>query len=79
MSHLLPPRSNEEVSQRDRPPPRRVTRALAQTEEYPLAQASRLSARFRLPHPVEAHDFPERGNINQHTFLVLAGTKEPRE
>jgi N-acetylhexosamine 1-kinase len=79
MSHPLPPRSNEEVSQRDRPPPRRVTRALAQTEEYPLAQASRLSARFRLPHPVEAHDFPERGNINQHTFLVLAGTKEPRE
>lgn len=58
---------------------RRVTRALTQSEEHPLAQASRLAARFRLAHPVEVHDFPERGNINQHTYLVFAGTPEPRE
>jgi hypothetical protein len=25
------------------------------------------------------HDFPDKGNINQHTFLVLAGSREPRE
>jgi N-acetylhexosamine 1-kinase len=65
--------------ERERPGPRRVTRALTQSEEHPLSQASRLSSRFRLAHPVEVHDFPEKGNINQYTFLVLAGTKEPRE
>jgi N-acetylhexosamine 1-kinase len=58
---------------------RRVTRVLTQSEEYPLAQASRLCSRFRLAHPVEAHDFPEKGNINQHTFLVLAGRSRPSE
>ena len=59
--------------------PRRVTRALTYGEEYPLAQASRLSSRFRLEHPVEVHDFPEKGNINQHTFLVFAGPSKPTE
>lgn len=69
----------------DQPPggaataPRRVTRALTSSEEHPLAQASRLSSRFRLARPVEVHDFPERGNINQHTFVVAAGTPAPRE
>jgi hypothetical protein len=58
---------------------RRVTRALTQSEEDPLAQASRLAARFQLERPVEVHDFPERGNINQHTYLVFAGTPQPRE
>jgi hypothetical protein len=28
---------------------------------------------------VEVHDFPEKGNINQYTFLVVAGASEPRE
>jgi hypothetical protein len=28
---------------------------------------------------VEVHDFPEKGNINQHTFLVLAGAGQPQE
>jgi len=59
--------------------PRRVTRVLTQTEEYPLAQASRLCSRFRLEHPQEVHDFPEKGNINQHTFLVFAGRPAPSE
>ena len=57
--------------------PRRITRLFAHSEEYPLAQASRLSSRFRLAHPVEVHDFPEKGNINQHTFLVFAGPSKP--
>ena len=58
---------------------RRVTRALTYSEEHPLAQASRLSSRFRLAHPVEVHDFPDKGNINQHTYVVCAGTPAPRE
>lgn len=58
---------------------RRVTRALTQSEEHPLAQASRLAARFRLARPVEVHDFPERGNINQHTYLVLAGPRQEQQ
>ena len=58
---------------------RRVTRALTYSEEHPLAQASRLSSRFRLARPVEVHDFPEKGNINQHTYVVTAGTPAPRE
>ena len=69
------------IDERGRPRPalRRITRALTQTEEYPLAQASRLCSRFRLASPVEVHDFPEKGNINQLTFLVFAGTPRPAE
>jgi hypothetical protein len=48
-------------------------RSLSVSEEYPVAQASRLASRFRLPSPVEACDFPEKGNINQHTYLLFAG------
>ncbi len=59
--------------------PRRITRVLTPSEEHPLAQASRLASRFRLARPVEAHDFPEKGNINQHTFIVCAGPRAPRE
>jgi hypothetical protein len=62
-----------------RPVLRRITRVLTHSEEYPLAQASRLSSRFRLAHPVEVHDFPEKGNINQHTFLVFAGPSKTEE
>jgi hypothetical protein len=51
-----------------------VTRALTFSEEHPLAQASRLASRFRLARPVEVHDFPDKGNINQHTFVVSAGS-----
>jgi hypothetical protein len=35
--------------------------------------AAGLTSRFDLPSPIEVHDFPEKGNINQNTFLVLAG------
>ena len=59
--------------------PRRVTRPLTPTDEHPLVQASRLASRFRLAHPIEVHDFPEKGNINQHTFVVRAGRGTPRE
>jgi hypothetical protein len=79
MSHRAQRDSPGDTLDRKRPALRRVTRALAQGEEYPLAQASRLSSRFRLAHPVEVHDFPEKGNINQHTFLVFAGAKKPQE
>ncbi len=52
---------------------RRVTRALSISEEYPVAQANRLASRFRLQPPIEAYDFPEKGNINQHTYLLTGG------
>ena len=79
MSHRAQHSSPEDAAGRERPVLRRVTRALTQSEEYPLAQASRLSSRFRIAHPVEVHDFPDKGNINQHTYLVFAGTPNPRE
>ncbi|MBN1444176.1 MAG: phosphotransferase [Planctomycetes bacterium] len=47
------------------------------TDEYPLALAARVASRFRLPSPVEAFDFPEKGNINQQTFLIESGRGEP--
>jgi len=47
------------------------------SEEYPTAMAARIVSQFELPFPVEAYDFPEKGNINQHTFLIQAGTDVP--
>jgi len=79
MSHPVQRDSTRQSPEREGPPLRRVTRALTQSEEYPLAQATRLAARFRLAHPVEVLDFPERGNINQHTYLVFAGAPALRE
>ena len=49
----------------------------AVSEEYPTAMAARIVSHFDLPRPVEAYDFPEKGNINQHTFLIQAGTDSP--
>ncbi len=48
-------------------------RSLCISEEHPLAQAHRIAARFDLPTPLEVYDFPDKGNINQSTFLVCAG------
>lgn len=59
--------------------PRRITRAVTLNEEHPLALASRLASRFDLPRPVEVIDFPDKGNINQYTFIVSAGSGTPRE
>lgn len=59
--------------------PRRVTKVLTHNEEYPLAQASRLASHFSLARPVEVHDFPDKGNINQHTYVVEAGSGSRRE
>jgi hypothetical protein len=53
--------------------PLRAARSLSISEEYPLAQAGRLASVFSLPAPIEAFDFTEKGNINQHTYLLLAG------
>jgi len=38
--------------------------------EPAVSLANRIAARFALPGPVEAYDFPERGNINRHTYAV---------
>jgi hypothetical protein len=42
-------------------------------EELPTALASRIAVHFCLPAPLEVEDFLEKGNINQHTYLVTAG------
>ena len=47
--------------------------SLGTYEEYPTALAARIVSRFRLPRPMEAHEFREKGNINQQTFLIQAG------
>jgi hypothetical protein len=49
----------------------------AVSEEYPTAMAARIASYFDLQRPVEAYDFPEKGNINQHTFLVQSGPDDP--
>jgi hypothetical protein len=46
------------------------------TEEYPTALAARVASRFDAPRPLEALEFPEKGNINHHTFIVSAGKRE---
>jgi hypothetical protein len=51
----------------------KAVRPLSISDEHPVAQANRLATRFRLPSPLEAYDFPDKGNINQHTYLVTAG------
>ncbi len=56
----------------------KTARSLSFSEEYPLAQADRLATRFVLPAPLEAFDFPDKGNINRHTYLVLAGRSSAR-
>ena len=50
------------------------------SEEHPLALAARIASNFDLPTPMEAYEFPDKGNINQHTFVILSGTRgSPKE
>jgi hypothetical protein len=58
------------VSEPARNPDRRSVRRLSISEEHPVALASRLASRFELPGPVEAQDFPGKGNINRLTFTI---------
>lgn len=51
--------------------------SLGTYEEYPTALAARIVSRFNLPRPMEAHEFREKGNINQQTFLIQAGRDAP--
>jgi sugar phosphate permease len=53
--------------------------ALLPTRSTTMTDLHRLASCFRLPHPIEVHDFPDKGNINQQTFVVRAGTRPPRE
>ncbi len=48
-------------------------RSAGSDEEHPLGLAARMASRFELAPPVEAFDFPEKGNINRQTFLVQSG------
>ncbi|MBI3944382.1 MAG: phosphotransferase [Armatimonadetes bacterium] len=50
----------------------------ARSIHYGCDAAARVAACFSVPTPLRAHDFPERGNINQHTFLIVAGARGAR-
>ncbi len=39
-------------------------------EEPAAVLAARVASRFDLPWPIEAFEFPDRGNINQHTYMI---------
>jgi len=43
-----------------------------------LERALHIASLFNLAPPLEVRDFPEKGNINQHTFLVVAGSSNSR-
>jgi hypothetical protein len=60
-------------------PVRRVALIAAAPEEYPLALAARMASCFALPLPLEARDFPDKGNINRHTYSILAGPAGTQE
>jgi hypothetical protein len=50
------------------------------SEEYPTALAARIGSRFDVPAPLEAFDFPQKGNIHQDTYLLVCGPgKQTRE
>jgi hypothetical protein len=44
-----------------------------------LALAHDVATRFHIPEPVRTFEFPDRGNINRHTYLVHAGSTESPE
>ena len=46
---------------------------LVSPPESPTAWAAEVAAHFLVPPPLRALDFPGKGNIHQHTFLITAG------
>jgi hypothetical protein len=40
--------------------------------DFDLDHVKRIAALFDIPEPLDVCDFPEKGNINQHTYLVMA-------
>jgi hypothetical protein len=43
-----------------------------------LERALHIASLFNLAPPLEIHDFPGKGNINQHAFLIVAGPSNAR-
>lgn len=56
----------------------RAARSLSVSEEYSVAQAGRIASSFSLPRPIESYDFPDKGNINRHTYLISAGPQRTK-
>jgi hypothetical protein len=44
-----------------------------------LAFATDVASRFHIPEPIRALEFPDRGNINRHTYLIRAGSSDAPE
>lgn len=49
------------------------------SDEVPVATAARVVSRFEGVAPLETYDFPDKGNINQYTFLIRGGIKGEKE
>jgi hypothetical protein len=43
-----------------------------------LKQVLAIASLFHLPEPIEVYHFPEKGNINRETYLVVAGSQTER-
>ncbi len=53
-----------------------ILRAMTHTIDSTLSRARSIASQFDLPDPIEIQDFPEKGNINQNTYLVTAGRQK---
>lgn len=49
------------------------------SDEIPVATAARVVSRFEGVTPLETFDFPDKGNINQYTFLIRGGIRGEKE
>ena len=52
------------------------TAAMDRDSEARLRRARDIASQFRLPGPAKVRDFPEKGNINQQTYLVEADSTQ---
>jgi hypothetical protein len=46
---------------------------MPRSRDAALQRASNIAACFDIPEPVEAHDFPDKGNMSHEMYLVVAG------
>jgi N-acetylhexosamine 1-kinase len=52
--------------------------AASNSDSAQLEHARDIASRFELPEPLEVRDFNGKGNINQQTYLVIAGLPKKR-
>jgi hypothetical protein len=50
-----------------------MTGKIRESSLMPFESVREIASEFNLPGQIEAFDFPEKGNINQQTYLIVAG------